>query len=379
MNPVNDYLGKHLETIFAPLVDEGFVRFAYGAADVGAALCDNGEVDSVHITGSARTHDTIVFGSGEDAAERNQSSDPILAKPISSELGGVGATIVVPGPWDDGDIAYQAENLATMKLHNAGFNCIALQVVVLPESWERTVEVEDALAQTIRSLEPREPYYPGAGDRLASLVAGHPDAEQLDQTSIPRTLVRGVDPADTADACFTTEAFGGTMATTHLPVADVAAYLQAAVEFCNDTLDGTLGIQLLVHPETMAELGPVLDSAIADLRYGTIGVNCWNGVGYLLQRTPWGAYPGHTISDVGSGIGVVHNTYMLENTEKSVVRGPFRTFPRSVGHAELHLATKPPWFVTNRNAAVIGERLTRFAANPGLARLAALFPPALTG
>ena len=379
MNPVNDYLGEHLEAIFAPLVAEGFVRFAYGAADVGGALCEHEGVDSIHITGSAMTHDTIVFGSDDGAAERKRNSDPVIEKPMTSELGGVGATILVPGPWDDGDIAYQAENLATMKLHNGGFNCIALQVVVLPQSWERTVELEDALAHTIRSLEPREPYYPGAGDRLASLLAGHPDAEQLDRTSIPRTLVRGVDPADTADACFTTEAFGGAMASTRLPGTDAASYLRAAVEFCNDTLDGTLGVQLLVHPDTIAELGPVLDSAIADLRYGTVGVNCWNGVGYLLQRTPWGAYPGHTLDDVGSGIGVVHNTYMLEDTEKAVVRGPFRTFPRSVGHRDLHLATKPPWFVTNRNAAVIGERLTHFAANPGLARLAALFPPALTG
>ncbi len=169
------------------------------------------------------------------------------------------------------------------------------------------------------------------------------------------------------------------MATTHLAGNDAASYLDAAVRFCNDTLDGTLGIQFLVHPDTIAELGPALDAAIADLRYGTIGVNCWNGVGYLLQRTPWGAYPGHTLDDVGSGIGVVHNTYMLENTDKVVVTGPFRTFPRSVRHLDLHLATKPPWFVTNRNAAVIGERLTRFAAHPGVTRLAALFPPALTG
>ena len=379
MNPVNDYLGEYLETIFAPQIAEGFVRFVHGGANVGAHLCAHDEVDSVHITGSAKTHDAIVFGSDEDGAERKRSADPVLTKPITSELGGVGATIVVPGPWDDGDIAYQAENLVTMKLHNGGFNCIALQVVVLPESWDRSAELEDALAQTIRSLEPREPYYPGAGDRLASLVAEHPDAEQLDDSSVPRTLIRGVDPTGTADSCFTTEAFGGAMATTHLPGSDAAHFLDAAVRFCNDTLDGTLGIQLLVHPDTVDELGPKLDAAIADLHYGTIAVNCWNGVGYLVQRTPWGAYPGHTLDDIGSGIGVVHNTYMLEDTEKAVVTGPFRTFPRSVRHLDLHLATKPPWFVTNRNAAVIGERLTHLAANPGVTRLAALFPPALTG
>ncbi len=124
------------------------MRFAYGGAEVGAHLCEHDDVDSVHITGSARTHDMIVFGSDETLPTANAGADPVLSKPITSELGGVGATIVVPGPWDDGDIAYQAEHLATMKLHNGGFNCIALQVIVLPESWDRTVELEDALAQT---------------------------------------------------------------------------------------------------------------------------------------------------------------------------------------------------------------------------------------
>ena len=66
MNPVNDYVGEYLEAIFAPQIADGFVRFAYGAADVGGALCDHHHVDSVHITGSARTHDVMVFGSDED-------------------------------------------------------------------------------------------------------------------------------------------------------------------------------------------------------------------------------------------------------------------------------------------------------------------------
>ena len=35
MNPVNDYLGRHFEEIFADLVEDGYVRFAYGGADVG--------------------------------------------------------------------------------------------------------------------------------------------------------------------------------------------------------------------------------------------------------------------------------------------------------------------------------------------------------
>ena len=64
MNPVNDYLVPIFERIFASLIDAGFVRFAYGAGDVGAYLTGHDGVDSIHITGSSRTHDAIVFGSG---------------------------------------------------------------------------------------------------------------------------------------------------------------------------------------------------------------------------------------------------------------------------------------------------------------------------
>ncbi|HZZ65175.1 MAG TPA: hypothetical protein VFE17_06740 [Candidatus Baltobacteraceae bacterium] len=84
------------------------------------------------------------------------------------------------------------------------------------------------------------------------------------------------------------------------------------------------------------------------------------GVGYFITETPWGAYPGHTLEDAGSGIGVVHNAFLLEHTEKSVVYGPFRPFPRSVFAREWSLLPKPPWFITNRTAAQIGRALCEF-------------------
>lgn len=378
LNPVNDYLGPVFEEIFAPLIATGFVRFVYGGAEVGSRLCHHEAIDAVHITGSARTHDAIVYGSGPDGDARKARNEPILTKPITSELGGVGPVIVVPGPWDDSDLRHQAANIATMKLHNGGFNCIAAQVLVLPEEWHLTELLVDEVAATIRATVPRHPYYPGADSRCASLVAEHDHVISLDDTELPRTLITDLDPTDENEACFTTEAFGAVLTTTTLP-GDPAAFLRNAVRFCNDTLIGTLGATILVHPTTAAELSVELDQALADLRYGTIGVNCWNGVGFLLQRTPWGAYPGHTLDDIQSGIGVVHNSLMLSDTQKAVVSGPFRAFPQSTLHRDLHLATKPPWFVTHRNAAVLGERLTRFAAKPNWRALPSLFPPALTG
>ena len=43
--------------------------------------------------------------------------------------------VVVPGDWSEPDLVFQAENVASQKLHNDGFNCVASQVLVLPERW----------------------------------------------------------------------------------------------------------------------------------------------------------------------------------------------------------------------------------------------------
>ena len=38
----------------------------------------------------------------------------------------------------------------------------------------------------------------------------------------------------------------------------------------------------------------------------------------------WGAFGGdQTVADVGSGLGVVHNTYLFDQPQKAVVRTPF--------------------------------------------------------
>lgn len=89
LNPVNDYIGPYLEGAFAELVADGFVRFAYGGATVGQYLVYHPDVDQIHITGAAATHDAIVWGTRRDAVARRDRNDPLLAKPITSELGNV--------------------------------------------------------------------------------------------------------------------------------------------------------------------------------------------------------------------------------------------------------------------------------------------------
>jgi acyl-CoA reductase-like NAD-dependent aldehyde dehydrogenase len=266
-----------------------------------------------------------------------------------------------------------------MKLHNSGCNCVASQVLVLPRDWDGSARLLDAVRDVMRSLPPREAYYPGCAQRQQAVATLHPDAEVLGTGTVPRTLIAGLDPDRAGESCFTDEVFGPVLAQTSLPGRTAEAFLANAVRFANERLDGTLGATLIVHPRTMRELGPALEQAIADLRYGSIGVNVWNAAAFLLVQAPWGAYPGHRLEDIQSGIGVVHNTYLLDKTEKAVVRGSFYPFPRSWAHGNLAFLPKPPWFVTNRTAESTGRRVAYFSMDPGWRHLPGIFASALRG
>ncbi|MGI9648444.1 MAG: aldehyde dehydrogenase family protein, partial [Acidimicrobiia bacterium] len=377
MNPINDYLGPLFEDICAALINDDYLRFVYGDGGVGAYLTGHDLVDTLHITGSSSTYNRIVFGPGEAGADRRARNEPVIHKPFTSELGGVGPTFIVPGPWTDADLAFQAEHLATQKFHNAGFNCIASQVLVLPKDWSGSDRLVDELRRVIRSIPKREAYYPGSEHRQQAAVAKHPHAEVLDSGPVPRTLITDVDADGKDEYAFTTEFFGGVYATTKLGSRQPAEFVRAAVAFANEKLEGTLGAQFLIHPKTEEELGSVLDEAIADLDYGNVGINTWTGAGYLLPTATWGAFPGHTHDEIGSGIGVVHNAYMFDWPEKTVVHAPFHPFPRALWNGQFHLSPKPPWFVTHRRADKAGERLTRFAADPGWRHLPGIFAAAL--
>ncbi|MEO1370170.1 MAG: aldehyde dehydrogenase family protein, partial [Acidobacteriota bacterium] len=192
MHPVNAYLGPLITEGFQALVDWGVLRVVYGGADVGQYLCEHDDVTEIHITGSDKTVDAIVFGAGAEGRDRKQKRRPRNTKPISSELGNVSPVIVVPGPWSAGDLAFQGENIASMLTNNAGFNCNAARVVVQHAGWKKRKPLLDQVRRVLRSTPTRYAYYPGAADRWAAFVDAHPGAEKLGRprdSDLPWTLI----------------------------------------------------------------------------------------------------------------------------------------------------------------------------------------------
>jgi hypothetical protein len=359
LNPVNDYLEPILSRAFAGFVEAGFVRITSGGVDVGSYLANHPLIDTIHLTGSRDSHDAIVFGSGADGLRRKAERRPLNCRPISSELSGVGSVIMVPGRWSDRALRLQAENVATQRLHNSGFNCIATQIAVLPEHWPHADRFLDYLRQAIREAPTRPGYYPGAADRQRRAVHTHAHVELLGgDPQVMRTLLLDLDPNDADEPAFREEYFSPVLGITRLPGATAAQFINNAVEFCNDRLYGDLGVGLVVAPRTIRDLGPLFDQAVTRLRYGTVAINCWAGVVYGMARSTWGAFPGHDIYDVGSGTGIVHNALLLDpgHVERSVGSGPFRPWP------------KPVWFVSNHTAHITAQHMVRFVAEPSLAK-----------
>jgi acyl-CoA reductase-like NAD-dependent aldehyde dehydrogenase len=369
-NPVNAYLGPHWEKSLAPLIREGFVAIVHGGAEVGAHIVNHAKVDTLHMTGSDKTHDAIVYGADPDDQKRRKANDDALVnKPMSSELGAVTPVLCVPGPWSDKELAFQARHVASMVVNNGSFNCNAAKALVVAKGWPLKERFVSLVRDALRRAPPRKAYYPGAQDRYRAFLDRYPSAEALQDPSdgvVPWTVIPNV-PATAGEYALTSEAFCGVLAEVELDADDAKSFIEKALPFANDTMWGSLSCMILIHPTTEREYRAEFDQLLANLRYGGIGVNAWAGLIYALVVTTWGAFPGHPRNDIQSGRGVVHNAFMFDHPEKSIVRAPF------------HIKPTPLWFYDHQQLVATCRALLQMEAHPGYLKLPRLISNALRG
>lgn len=325
-SPVIAHLGPHLAEAFEALVRERLLRIVYGGDDLGAQLVAHDAVDAVHLTGTTATYSSVV------AARKDRAGT------VTAELGSLTPVIVVPGPWTRRDLAYQGDHLASMLVRNAGFTCTAANHLVTHRSWTQRKHLLNALRDALRTAEERVPYHPGAVERWQRFAEAYPQSEWFGEEGpdrVPFTLIPELDPTRTGDLAFTTEPFCGVLCETALDTSrSVVDFVAEAVRFCNEVLHGSLAATILVHERSVADptIAEAVERAVDGLRYGTVTVNVDPAVAFAAVTTPWGAHP-----DAGPrDLGMVHNSFLLPDVEKSVVRGPFRPTMR------------PLWLHTNR-------------------------------
>lgn len=374
MNPVNEWVGPFIHRAFTPLVSRGYLEIVYGGAEAGEFLCNHPAIDEVHITGSDRTHDLIVWGPpGPERDRRKAADDPVLRKPVTSELGNVSPVAIVPGPYSEAQLRFMARNVAGMVTNNASFNCNAAKMLVTARGWPQRLHFLHLLTEALKATPLRQAYYPGAHDRYRLLTEGRGASVmrlgEAKDGEIPWTFIEGLNPSNRDEPLFCTEPFCGLISEVSIARNDAADFLDTMTLFCNHRLWGTLNASIIVHPSTEKDPAgkAALERAISELDYGTVAVNHWPALGYGFVSPPWGGSPNATLADVKSGIGWVHNTFMLKNIVKSVIRGPLMVSP------------KPAWFADNRRCHDIGRKLVALEASPSWLKLPGMVLTAIRG
>lgn len=357
MNPVNAVAGPHIARAFAALVDTGYLAVVYGGAEVGAQLANHPKVDTLHVTGSDRTYDAIVWGTDPaEQARRKSEGRPINTRPFSAELGCVTPCMIVPGQWSEDDLEFQARHVVSMVAQNASFNCNAAKVLVTAKGWPQRARFLEKVHAALSRAPARKAYYPGAETRYRGFLDKYPAAKPLGAAGegiVPWTVIPNV-PAKRGEYALTNEAFCGVLAEVELEATTAAEFLERTVGFANDDCWGTLSCMLIIDETTARREAKLLDSVVERLRYGGVCINSWAGLLYALASPTWGAFPGHPNTDIQSGTGVVHNTFLLDYPQKSVVRAPFRIRPA------------PAWFFDHKNLLGLGKSLLHLEASPGV-------------
>ncbi len=365
LSPVNEYLYSVFKDIFRPLIDADLLRIVRGGSEVGKALVEHPEINSLHITGSKVTHDAILWGTDPQVSEElRKTGNPRIAKRITSELGNVSPWIIVPGEYTAKQLQSQAEHVVASIVNNASFNCLATKMLVTSAGWGQRDEFLGIVEKLLKAVPPRFAYYPGARERFEK-ATGKSAPDSADG-SLPWTLLKNTSPEDSPHL-YCEESFVCVCAETMLPESIDVDFLSTAVDFVNEKLFGTLCVSVTVTDEFQKGSLTELEAAIAKLRYGSVCINQWSGVMYGLMTPPWGGHPSSTIESPESGVGNVHNTFCLQNFDKAVLWGPLRTWP------------KPVWFHSHRSSHHVAWKLLHLYEKPSLTRLPGLFFHALRG
>jgi acyl-CoA reductase-like NAD-dependent aldehyde dehydrogenase len=329
--------------VFHPLIRDRHLQIVCGGRELGQALLNDPIFNTVHLTGSVETYRLI------------QAQNRFPDRTFTAELGCVTPVVVVPGPWNQEELLYQARHLVSLLVLNGGYNCVTPQILVLSKNWSHKRAFLRAVREQLERHRCRDDSFPGAQERRDSFRKEFPDGE----TFGPRTLVEL--SSDKDSRLFREEAFCGMLGWVELESDHTEQFLGHAAQFCNKRLWGDLSCLLLIDTGTRRLYERTIAQTLAALEYGTVGVNVFAGLAFASSVTPWGSYLDGK-SDTGNGW--VHNTFFFDRPEKTVMEGSFMPL------------TPQPWLKPFPHLSQVGQALFELELAPSglaLARLLKAF------
>jgi hypothetical protein len=350
LNPVNDYLLPIFLQIFEPFISRGFMVVTEGDMEASKYLTEHDGFHQIHLTGSNYTYENIVYGRTLTDKERSLKTLPkINKKPITTELGNVTPIIIHPGNWTRSEIRHQAKKIVTAKLNNSGFNCIAAQVIVLPKNWKHSEKLKNEIKLYLKKVGDTTSYYPGASENLEDLIKSE-NYEQINNLSCSTPFL--VSELDLEKEYGNKEVWSTALFFHELPYTSYENFCSKAIDYVNNDLWGNLGVSVLIKNYKKKTNQEIMNTYVEELNYGTVAINEWSALGFVIPTLPWGGFPGNKDNDIQSGQGYVHNAMLFESPQKGIIYSKFKLAP----------FIDPPWFVTNKRAHRIFKNLTYYQA-----------------
>ena len=351
LNPVNEYLKPVFEKVFQNFIERGYVIVSTGNVYESKYMANHQGVDHIHLTGSDKTFEEIVYGRHLNDKERKlKNLAKLNTKNITSELGNVTPIIIHPGNWSTSDIKYQARKIVTGKLNNNGFNCIAAQIIVLPDGWGQTDTLIKYIKFYMNKAKDRKAYYPESIERLNKLEKDKAYERVNKLSCVTPHLTREIKAYNKYEL---DEVWSSALYFKRIAYSSSEDFSNKAIDYCNNDLWGNLGVSVIMKDHDKNLNSHILENYIEKLEYGTVAINEWAAIGYIIPQLPWGGFPGNKDNDIQSGKSIVHNSMLFESPLKGVVQTKFR----------ISKIIDPPWFITNRKSRRLFKNLTYFQIN----------------
>ena len=336
--PLEPILGRALE----PLVAAGVLAIVTGGVEIAQAAVAAPLVTHVHLTGGQGAFDALVWGGRDPHAA---GAEPLLAKPITCELGNVTPWIILPGRYTPAQLACQADTVAASIANNTSFNCIATKLVITCRAWPQRDEFLALVGRRLASQPARQGWYPGAVTAWET-IAGRP--APADGT-LPWVFRTGLD-IERDRAWVAREWFVPVAAETAIEADDIEAFCTRAGGLVHG-LPGSLAASVTMPATLAARDRQRAELLVEHLEYGVVAVNGWSALAYALGNIPWGGFPGGTLAAPASGIGRVHDPLLLPLVHNTILRAPLIVWPA------------PPWFPWHRGGAKLTSGLLAMYAS----------------
>ena len=140
----------------------------------------------------------------------------------------------------------------------------------------------------MNKVKDRKPYYPDSIERLKKLEKdkGYERVNSLSCTT-PH-LTREIKAYNKYEL---DEVWSSALYFKRIDYKNTEDFACKAIDYCNNELWGNLGVSVIIKDQDKKFNKHLTELYIDRLNYGTVAINEWAAMGYIIPQLPWGRLP----------------------------------------------------------------------------------------